>query len=105
MNSAVATLRVTSGSRPSCVLWPHRSCSGASRTTRSIRRPGPKPPRNNNAYVSVNGREKPIVVKWSYMKILDQYTDLDIDRRRKYQLRHPDREAERVKRWERTEAG
>ena len=39
------------------------------------------------------------------MKILDHYTDLDIDRRRKYQLRHPDREAERVKRWEHTEAG
>src|SRR5215213_4000750 len=83
MNSAVASLRVTSGSRPSCVLWPPWSWSGASRTTGSIRRPGLKPPRNNNSHVYLNGQRKPIVVKCQYMKVYDEYTDLDIDRRRK----------------------
>src|SRR5215211_11708 len=33
------------------LVWPPWSCSGASRTTRSIRRPGLKPPRNNNSHV------------------------------------------------------
>jgi hypothetical protein len=39
------------------------------------------------------------------MKIQDQYTDLPVTRQRKYQLRHPEREAERVKRYDDSEAG
>jgi hypothetical protein len=32
--------------------------------------------------------------------IQDEYTDLDLTRQRKYQLRHPEAEKERMKRWQ-----
>ena len=38
------------------------------------------------------------------MKIHDQHTDLPLTRQRKYQLRHPEREAERIKRYDHSEA-
>jgi hypothetical protein len=39
------------------------------------------------------------------LPIQDEYTDLPIKKQRKYQLRHPEREAERVRRYDQSEAG
>jgi hypothetical protein len=37
--------------------------------------------------------------------IQDEYAALEISKQRKHQLRHPEREAERVRRYNETEAG
>jgi hypothetical protein len=39
------------------------------------------------------------------LPIQDEYAGLEISKQRKYQLRHPEREAERVRRYYETEAG
>jgi hypothetical protein len=39
------------------------------------------------------------------LRIQDEYTALEITKQRKYQLRHPEREAERVRRYDQSEAG
>jgi hypothetical protein len=36
----------------------------------------------------------------SRRKIQDEYTDLKVSRQRKHQLRHPEAEKERMKRWQ-----
>jgi hypothetical protein len=39
------------------------------------------------------------------LPIQDEYAGLEISKQRKYQLRHPEREAERVRRYDQSEAG
>jgi hypothetical protein len=39
------------------------------------------------------------------MKIQDEYTDLPISRQQKYQLRHPERQAQRYRAWKKTDKG
>jgi hypothetical protein len=39
------------------------------------------------------------------LPIQDEYEALPISKQRKYQLRHPEREAERVRRYDQSEAG
>jgi hypothetical protein len=39
------------------------------------------------------------------LSIQDEYAGLEISKQRKYQLRHPEREAERVRRYDQSEAG
>jgi hypothetical protein len=39
------------------------------------------------------------------MKIQDEYTDLPISRQRKYQLRHPEKQAEIYRSWKKSEKG
>jgi hypothetical protein len=39
------------------------------------------------------------------LPIRDEYEVLPLSKQRKYQLRHPEREAERVRRYNQTEAG
>jgi hypothetical protein len=39
------------------------------------------------------------------LPIQDEYTEFEISKQRKYQLRHPEREAERVRRYNESDAG
>ena len=39
------------------------------------------------------------------LPIQDEYAGLEISKQRKYQLRHPEREAERVRRYDQSKAG
>jgi hypothetical protein len=54
-----------------------------------------------------HGQYKAIDVKSQHMTppIHDEYSDLPISKQRKYQLRHPDREKERRRRYYQSEVG